>query len=341
MAGSHKVQATPADSDAAEAAHSSNGALPLTRSEHRELKRVAREVRRDILITTFAANAGHTGGSLSETEILVSLYHGILRHDPKNSSWPDRDRFVLSKGHATPGFYAVLATRGYFPRKELNGFRRIDSLLQGHTKVGIPGVEMSAGSLGQGLSFSIGVALACRLDSRPSRTYVLLGDGECDEGQVWEAAMSAAHYKVDTLTAIVDRNGIQNDRFVSQVMEIEPFAAKWRGFGWRVIQAQGHSFPSLQRAFARARQTKGQPTVIIARTTKGKGVSFMEDNPDFHGKAPNKEQFVQAMGEIGYTGQNLVREMRDFGLSDETITDTLEAAGQRELVSAVRTDGTR
>ena len=331
MAGSHKVQATPTNPDAS----------PLTRSENRELKRVAREVRRDILLTTFAANAGHPGGSLSETEILVSLYHRILRHDPTNPSWPDRDRFVLSKGHATPGFYAVLATRGYFPRKELNGFRRIDSLLQGHTKIGIPGVEMSAGSLGQGLSFSIGVALACRLDSRPSHTYVLLGDGECDEGQMWEAAMSAAHYKVDTLTAIVDRNGIQNDRFVSQVMEIEPFAAKWKGFGWRVIQAQGHSFPSLQRAFARAHQTKGQPTVIIAQTTKGKGVSFMEDNPDFHGKPPNKEQFVQAMEELGYTGQNLVREMRGFGLSDETITDVLKAVGQPGPASAVRAGVTR
>ena len=325
MAGSRNVQATPT----------------LTPSENRELKRVAREVRRDILLTTFAANAGHPGGSLSETEILISLYYRILRHDPKNPSWPDRDRFVLSKGHATPGFYAVLATRGYFPRKELSSFRRINSLLQGHSKVGTPGVEMSAGSLGQGLSFSVGVALACRLDSRPSRTYVLLGDGECDEGQVWEAAMSAAHYKVDTLTAIVDRNGIQNDRFVSQVMEIEPFAAKWRGFGWRVIQAQGHSFPSLQRAFARAHQTKGKPTVIIARTTKGKGVSFMEDNPDFHGKPPNKEQLVLAMGEIGYTGADLVREMRDFGLSDETIADVLKAAGQPELVSAVRVSVTR
>ena len=226
---SHNVQATPMNP----------GASPLIRSENRELKRVAREVRRDILLTTFTANAGHPGGSLSETEILISLYHRILRHDPKNPSWPDRDRFVLSKGHATPGFYAVLAARGYFPRKELNGFRRIDSLLQGHTKIGIPGVEMSAGSLGQGLSFSMGVALACRLDSRPSHTYVLLGDGECDEGQVWEAAMSAAHYKVDTLTAIVDRNGIQNDRFVSQVMEIEPLAAKWRGFGWRVHPGAG------------------------------------------------------------------------------------------------------
>lgn len=308
----------------------------LTMSENRELKRAARCVRRDILLTTFAANAGHPGGSLSETEILVSLYQRVLRHDPGNPDWPDRDRFILSKGHATPGFYAVLAAHGYFPRKELNGFRKIDSLLQGHTKLGIPGVEMSAGSLGQGLSFSIGVALACRLDRRPSRTYVLLGDGECDEGQVWEAAMAASHYNLDTLTAIVDRNRIQNDRFVSQVMNIEPLASKWRSFGWRVVGARGHSFPSLQKAFARANQTEGRPTVIIANTVKGKGVSFMEDNPDFHGKPPNKEQLLKAMQDIGYSAIDVIREMRDFGLSYETVIDTLEAASQQDLVSAAR-----
>jgi transketolase len=291
----------------------------LDQYERQLLRRVAREVRRDILLTTFAASSGHPGGSLSETEILVSLYSKILRHDPKRPDWADRDRFILSKGHATPGLYATLANKGYFSRSELQGFRKINSLLQGHSKIGIPGVEMSAGSLGQGLSFGVGVALACRLDKRSYRTYVLLGDGECDEGQVWEAAMSASHYKVDTLTAIIDRNRIQNDRFVSQVMEIEPLAAKWKGFGWNVVRAQGHSFLSLQRAFLRAQQIKGRPTVIIANTTKGKGVSFMEDNPDFHGKPPNAQQFLQAMEEIGYKGRKMLDEMRKFGFSEQVM----------------------
>ena len=298
---------------------SSQDISPSNQSERQLLRRVAREVRRDILLTTFASSSGHPGGSLSETEILVSLYNKIMNHDPKRPDWADRDRFILSKGHATPGLYATLANKGYFSRSELQGFRKINSLLQGHSKIGIPGVEMSAGSLGQGLSFGVGVALACRLDKRSYRTYVLLGDGECDEGQVWEAAMSASHYKIDTLTAIVDRNRIQNDRFVSQVMEIEPFAAKWRGFGWEVVRAQGHSFLSLQRAFLRAQQTKGRPTVIIANTTKGKGVSFMEDNPDFHGKPPNAQQFIQAMEEIGYKGRKTLDEMRRFGLSEQVI----------------------
>lgn len=298
---------------------SSPGTSPFDQSERLLLRQVAREVRRDILLTTFASSSGHPGGSLSETEILVSLYSKILRHDPKKPDWADRDRFILSKGHATPGLYATLANKGYFSRRELQGFRKINSLLQGHSKIGIPGVEMSAGSLGQGLSFGVGVALACRLDKRSYRTYVLLGDGECDEGQVWEAAMSASHYKIDTLTAIIDRNRIQNDRFVSQVMEIEPLAAKWRGFGWEVVRAQGHNFLSLQRAFLRAQQTKGRPTVIIANTTKGKGVSFMEDNPDFHGKPPNAQQFLQAMAEIGYKGEKTLDEMRRFGLSEQVI----------------------
>ena len=320
----------------AEAILSSNGTASLTRAEHRELKRIASLVRKDILLTTFAAASGHPGGSLSEVEILLSLYCRVLRHDPKNPLWPDRDRFILSKGHAVPGLYAVLARRGYFPSEDLKTFRKIDSHVQGHARRGTPGVEMSAGSLGQGLSFSIGVALAGRIDGRGYRTYVLLGDGECDEGQVWEAAMSAAHYKVDTLTAIVDRNGIQNDRFVSEVMELEPLADKWKAFGWRVLQPQGHSFPDLLNAFARAQETRGKPTVIIARTTKGKGVSYMENNPDFHGKAANKQELVQGLEELGYSGKGLVQAMQDFGLNHETVADALEAAGQHDLAALVQ-----
>ncbi|MEK7874423.1 MAG: transketolase, partial [Chloroflexota bacterium] len=212
--------------------------------------------------------------------------------------WPDRDRFVLSKAHACPVLYAALAESGYFPVEELATFRQINSRLQGHAHIKTPGVEMSGGSLGQGLSFGIGAALAARLDGRTSRVYVLLGDGECDEGQVWEAAMAAPHFKLDNLCAIVDRNRIQNDRFTSEVMELEPVADKWRAFRWNVIETSGHSIADMLAAFDQAKQVKGRPTVIIAQTTKGKGVSFMENNPDFHGKAPNKDEYEKAMKEL-------------------------------------------
>ena len=191
-----------------------------------EIKGIARELRRDVVKMTFTAGSGHPGGSLSELDILTSLYLGVMRHNPKDPKWPDRDRFILSKGHACPGLYAVLARCGYFPQEELSSFRKIDSRLQGHAHIMTPGVEMNSGSLGQGLSFAIGVALAANMDKRDHRVYTLLGDGECDEGQVWEAAMAAAHYKLDNLTALVDRNGIQNDRFTSQVMELEPLPEK-------------------------------------------------------------------------------------------------------------------
>ena len=308
---------------------SSNGSNPPTRLEHQALRRIASTLRRDILLFITEANSGHPGGSLSEVEILTSLYHRFLRHDPLNPAWPDRDRFILSKGHACPGLYAALAHRGYFPLEDLKGFRQIGSHLQGHAHIGTPGVEMSSGSLGQGLSFAIGVALAGRLDGRSYHTYVLLGDGECDEGQVWEAAMAAAHYKVDTLTAIVDRNGIQNDRFTSEVMELEPLADKWRAFGWRVLKVNGHSFPALLRAIHRAQETKGQPTVIIARTVKGKGVSFMENNPAFHGKAPTKEQLGQALHELGFSGKDVTQAMKDMSFSEEKTADGLDAMGAR------------
>ncbi len=288
-----------------------------------QLRRTARVLRRDILLTIAEAGSGHPGGSLSELETLVALYYCVLQHDPKTPSWPDRDRFILSKGHACPGLYAVLAHQDYFPLKDLSTFRKFGSHLQGHAHVGTPGVEMSSGSLGMGLSFATGVALAGRMDGRSYRTYALLGDGECDEGQVWEAAMAAAHYKVDTLTAIVDRNGIQNDRFTHEVMELEPLADKWRAFGWRVLQPNGHSFPALLRAFHQASETKGKPTVIIAHTVKGKGVSFMENNPAFHGKAPSKDQLAQALQELGYSSAEAASAMRDIGLSLEKITEVV------------------
>ncbi|MDO8531593.1 MAG: transketolase [Dehalococcoidia bacterium] len=263
-----------------------------------DLEQKARQIRRHIVTMTYKANSGHPGGSLSATDIVMALYFHVLRHNPKDPKWPDRDRFVLSKAHACPVLYAALAESGYFPVEELATFRQINSRLQGHAHIKTPGVEMSGGSLGQGLSFGIGAALAARLDGRTSRVYVLLGDGECDEGQVWEAAMAAPHFKLDNLCAIVDRNRIQNDRFTSEVMELEPIADKWRAFRWNVIEANGHSIADMLAAFDQAKQVKGRPTVIIAQTTKGKGVSFMENNPDFHGKAPNKDEYEKAMKEL-------------------------------------------
>ncbi len=265
----------------------------------RKLESIARKLRRSIITMTAEANSGHPGGSLSSVEILTALYFsGVLRYDPQNPKWPERDRFILSKAHACPVLYAALAEAGYFPEEELLTFRKLNSRLQGHAHIKTPGVEMSGGSLGQGLSFGIGTALAARLDNRPTRTYVLLGDGECDEGQVWEAAMSAAHYKLDSLVAFVDRNGIQNDRWVTEVMELEPFPDKWRAFGWHVLEIDGHSIGQVLAALDEASQTKGRPTVVIARTVKGKGVSFMENNPDFHGKAPTPAQRDLALKEL-------------------------------------------
>lgn len=264
-----------------------------------EMEAIAKRLRRDIITMIGKAGSGHPGGSLSAVEILTALYFRVLRHKPLDPHWPDRDRFILSKGHAAPALYAVLAECGYFPVEELATLRQIDSRLQGHTDMTrTPGVEMSAGALGQGLSFAIGVALAGRLSSKDYRTYVLLGDGECDAGQVWEGAMSAAHFKVDNLVAIVDRNGQQLDGWTRDIMNLDPFPAKWQAFGWQVIEVDGHSIPQLLDAFAQAKTVKHQPTVIIAHTIKGKGVSFMENNNDFHGKAPNAEEVKLALKEL-------------------------------------------
>jgi transketolase len=223
-----------------------------------------------------------------------------MRHDPRNPDWPERDRFILSKGHAAPVLYATLAESGYFSVDILDTLRKLDSPLQGHCERGTTvGVEMTAGSLGQGLSVSVGLALAGRLSSKDYRVYTLLGDGECDEGQVWEAAMSAAHYKVDNLTAIVDNNGLQIDGWNRDVMNLDPLNDKWESFGWHVIDVDGHDIPKLLAAFKEAQETGGKPSVLIAHTVKGKGVSFMENNVDFHGKAPSAEQVEQALKEIG------------------------------------------
>ena len=287
-------KSTPAS--AAEAAGA--GSFTVEGADLDRLKSMARQLRRDVVQMTFSAASGHPGGSLSEIEILTALYFRAMKHDPQNTSWPGRDRFILSKAHASPGLYAVLARSGYFPVEELATFRKIDSRLQGHAHICTPGVEMSGGSLGQGLSFAIGAALAARLDSAEHRVYVLLGDGECDEGQVWEAAMAASHYKLDNLTAFVDRNRIQNDRFTDEVMQLEPLADKWRAFGWHALEVDGHDIPQLLHAVEVASSTAGRPTVVIAHTAKGKGVSFMENNPEFHGRAPNAQEYEQAMKEL-------------------------------------------
>jgi transketolase len=264
-----------------------------------KLKAVAKKIRRHIITMTGKAGSGHPGGSLSAVEIVTTLYFKMMRHKPKDPHWPDRDRFILSKGHAAPVLYAVLAECGYLPVSELLTLRRIDSCLQGHTDCTItPGVEMSAGALGQGLSFALGVALAGRLNAQDYRVHVLLGDGECDEGQVWEAAMASAHFKVDNLVAIVDNNGLQIDGWNRDIMNLEPFPAKWQAFGWKVIEVDGHSIPRLIQAFKQAKKIKGQPTVIIAHTIKGKGVSFMENNVDFHGVAPNDIEVKLALKEL-------------------------------------------
>lgn len=270
-----------------------------TQSGHEDLLPIARRLRRHIIQMTSTAKSGHPGGSLSAVEIVTALYYRVLRYRPSEPEWPDRDRFILSKGHAAPLLYAVLAETGFFSTSELCTLRRIDSRLQGHPdRTCTPGVELTCGSLGQGLSFGVGVALAGRLDGRDYRVYVLLGDGECDEGQVWEAAMAAAHYRLDNLVAIVDHNKLQIDGWTKDVMNLDPLPDKWRSFGWYVIEVDGHDFSQILAAYEQAKRIKGQPTMVIAHTIKGKGVSFMENNVDFHGKAPTPEETERALKEL-------------------------------------------
>ncbi len=264
-----------------------------------EMREKAKKLRRHIITMIAKVGSGHPGGSLSAAEIVTALFFHVLRHDPQNPRWLDRDRFVLSKGHAAPLLYAALAETGYFPVAELLTLRELGSRMQGHTNMSTtPGVEMSAGALGQGLSFGIGIALAGRLDSRDYRVYVLLGDGECDEGQVWEAAMAAAHFKLDNIVAIIDRNCQQIDGWTYDVMDTEPLPEKWRSFGWHTIEVDGHDLAQIIAALEEAKTIKGKPTALIAHTIKGKGVSFMENNPDFHGKAPTPEEAEQALKEL-------------------------------------------
>ena len=264
-----------------------------------ELETTARLIRRHIIQMIYDAGSGHPGGSLSATEIMVALYFDIMNHKPDDIKWPDRDRFVLSKGHAAPALYACLAETGYFPVDELKTLRLIGSRLQGHPDMRkTPGVEASTGSEGQGLSMGLGMALAGKLDKKIYMTYVMVGDGELNCGQCWEAAMSAAFFKTDNLVAIVDRNKLQLDGPTNKIMSIEPLADKWKAFGWNVIEIDGHNFSELLDALHKAKKKKKIPTVIIAQTVKGKGVSFMEGQVGFQGKCPSEEQYHQAMAEL-------------------------------------------
>lgn len=271
-----------------------------------ELKRMANVIRQDIISMLVTAKSGHPGGSLSSADVVATLFFHEMRINPADPNWADRDRFVLAKGHAAPVLYAALAEKGYFPKEELQGLRHTGRMLQGHPDMKkTPGVDMSTGSLGQGLSAANGMALAGKLDGKDYRVYVVLGDGEMAEGQVWEAAMAAAHYKLDNVTAILDLNGLQIDGPTDSVMASAPLPEKWRAFGWQVIEVDGHDIDALLTAFAEAKQVKGKPSILIAKTVKGKGVSFMEDQAGWHGNAPSVEQGEQALKELREEAANL------------------------------------
>lgn len=268
-------------------------------SDLASLQAIAKQIRRHIIEMTGAAKSGHPGGSLSAVELIVALYWDTLRHDPANPKWPDRDRFILSKGHAAPVLYAVMAECGYTPVDKLNTLRQLGSLYQGHPDLRfIPSLEASTGSLGQGLSLALGMGLGLKLDGRPSRVYAMFGDGEIQEGQIWEAAMFGAYHKVDNVVAIVDYNKIQLDGFVKDILDVAPLAEKWQSFGWHTIVLDGHDIAAVQHAYAEAAATKGKPTVLVANTIKGKGVSFMENNPKYHGVAPTPEEVQTALKEL-------------------------------------------
>ena len=267
--------------------------------DKKQLQITACKVRMGILTGTHSAKAGHPGGSLSAADLFTYLYFQELNVDPANPKWEDRDRFVLSKGHTAPGLYAALALRGFFPVEDLTTLRHIDSYLQGHPNMNsVPGVDMSTGSLGQGISCAVGMAMGLKHQGKSARVYTLLGDGEIQEGQVWEACMAASHYKLDNLVVIVDNNGLQIDGDVAKVMSPYPIADKLEAFGFHTIAIDGHDFDQMEQAFAEAKTVKGKPTAIVMKTVKGKGVSFMENNAGWHGKAPNDAEYAQAMDEM-------------------------------------------
>jgi len=264
------------------------------------LEKMASNLRQHIIRMTCAASSGHPGGSLSAADIITVLYFYKLKHNPKDPGWAERDRFVMSKGHAAPVLYAALAEAGYFPLHYLKTLRQVGSSLQGHIDMlSLPGIEMSTGSLGQGLSAANGMALAGRLDKKNYRVYCLMGDGECQEGQIWEAAMTSSHYKLDNLTAIIDHNKYQIDGKVEDIKNLAPFADKWRAFGWNVLTCDGHDVAAIIDALEKAEKVKGKPSIVIADTIKGKGVSFMEERPlDYHGKAPSPDEEKNALEQL-------------------------------------------
>lgn len=263
-----------------------------------QLKNLAKEIRRDILISIAKAGSGHPGGSLSMVELLIGLYYYKLKHDPKQPRWEGRDYFVLSKGHGCPALYTILALRGFFPKEELSSLRKLGSVLQGHVYSCVKGVEASTGSLGQGLSMAVGFAVGIKLDKKPNRVFCIIGDGETQEGQIWEAAMTAGVHKLDNLCAILDYNTVQQNGPVKNIKDIDPIVDKFKAFKWNTIEIDGHNVEEVMRAYDEAEKAKGMPTIVIAHTAKGKGVSFMENNSKWHGKAPNEEELKQALKEI-------------------------------------------
>lgn len=264
-----------------------------------ELKKTAVKIRKGIITAVASASSGHPGGSLSITDILTYLYFHEMKVDPKNPKDPDRDRFVLSKGHCSPGLYSTLATRGFFPYEDLSTFRQTSSYLEGHPNMDkVPGVDMSTGSLGQGISAAVGMALAGKLDKKDYTVFAVLGDGELEEGEVWEATMAASHYKLDNLIGFVDYNGLQIDGNITDVMNPEPIADKFKAFGWEVLSINAHDFDQIEDAIQQAKAVKGKPVMIVAHSVKGKGVSYMENQAGWHGSAPKKEQAEQAIQEL-------------------------------------------
>lgn len=264
----------------------------------KHLEEKAKQIRRLIIEMLAKAGSGHPGGSLSATDLITALYFSVLKHNSKDPKWPDRDRFHMSKGHCCPLWYAVLAESGYFSVDELWTLRQLGSILQGHPDRRTPGIDVASGSLGQGLSVSLGMSLAAKLDKKDYRVYCLLGDGEIQEGNVWEAAMACAHFKSDNICAILDYNGFQIDGKVCEVMNLEPVAAKWKAFGWHAMEIDGHNMKEILSAFDEAKKVKGKPSIIIAHTVKGKGVTFMENVCDFHGRAPTKDEAEKALKEL-------------------------------------------